>query len=222
VETTAVFQPGLYPHTAMKTLRIGRLGFDTGRQKRFLERWTNPTLSRRTRSFRYGVQSCRGESTGVAQRPRELISHPKSPITIRNFFHRGTRKSSRHWTGLEIQIEFVTGNDQKRFIPPVLTARRMGCADLVLNLVMNLISKDMPNYIVFGRSEADCWALIEVSNNLITGCAWQSGPVSLNDSATLLQTTQVDPLDGLDPSTLSQGEAALRFYFAWRLAQVCG
>jgi hypothetical protein len=50
-----------HPHTgdptAMQTLRIGRVGFGTGRQKTALERWTNPKLSRRTCTCEYGLQS---------------------------------------------------------------------------------------------------------------------------------------------------------------------
>jgi hypothetical protein len=55
-----------------------RNGFGTGRQKMALGRWTNPKLSRRTCTCEYGLQSRRGKSAGVAKRPRELISHPKS------------------------------------------------------------------------------------------------------------------------------------------------
>jgi hypothetical protein len=58
-------------HTAVKSLRIVTLGFGTGRQKRALQRWTNPKPQRRTRSPRYGLPSCRGKSAGVAKRPRE-------------------------------------------------------------------------------------------------------------------------------------------------------
>jgi hypothetical protein len=55
----------------------------TGRQKMVLERWTTPKLSRRSWSPRYGVQSCRRKSAGVAKRSRELIPpHPKS-LTVR-------------------------------------------------------------------------------------------------------------------------------------------
>jgi hypothetical protein len=51
-----------------------------------LERWTNPTLSRRACACEYGLRSRRGGPAGVAKRPRELISHPKSPtVPIRNF-----------------------------------------------------------------------------------------------------------------------------------------
>jgi hypothetical protein len=39
-------------------LRIGRVGFGTGRQRRALERGTTPTRSRRTCSPRYGLHSC--------------------------------------------------------------------------------------------------------------------------------------------------------------------
>jgi type IV pilus biogenesis protein CpaD/CtpE len=45
-------------------------GLARGRQKRLLERWTNPKLSRRTCTCEYGLQSWRGESAGVAKRPR--------------------------------------------------------------------------------------------------------------------------------------------------------
>jgi hypothetical protein len=50
-----------------------QISYDTfaGRQRMVLERWTNPKLSRRTCSPRYGLQSCRGKSAGVAKRPRE-------------------------------------------------------------------------------------------------------------------------------------------------------
>jgi hypothetical protein len=58
-------------HTAVQKLRIGR-----GDRK-----WTTPRLSRRTCSPRYGLQSWRGKSAGVAKRP--LLSHTNSPI--RNF-----------------------------------------------------------------------------------------------------------------------------------------
>ena len=51
--------------TAVQKLRSGRVGFGTGRQKRVLERGTNPQLSRRTCSPRYGVPSCRSKSAGV-------------------------------------------------------------------------------------------------------------------------------------------------------------
>jgi hypothetical protein len=57
--------------------------FGTGRQKLVLERGTKPKLSRRACTCEYGLQSCRGESAGVAKRPRERISHPKS---LPNFF----------------------------------------------------------------------------------------------------------------------------------------
>jgi hypothetical protein len=52
--------------------RESDLGFDTGRQKMALERGTNPKLSRRACSPRYGLQSCPRKSAGVAKRPREL------------------------------------------------------------------------------------------------------------------------------------------------------
>jgi hypothetical protein len=52
-----------------------------------LERGKNPKLSRRTCSPRYGLQSCRGKTAGVAKRPRER-SPTRNPHrhTIRNFF----------------------------------------------------------------------------------------------------------------------------------------
>ena len=46
---------------AMQKLRIVTLRFGTGRQKRVLEQWTNPKLSRRTCTCAYGLQSCRGK-----------------------------------------------------------------------------------------------------------------------------------------------------------------
>jgi hypothetical protein len=59
---------------AVEKLRIGQLRFGTGRQNMVLGRWTNPKLSTRTCSPRYGLHPGR-ESAG-AKRPRELISHP--------------------------------------------------------------------------------------------------------------------------------------------------
>jgi hypothetical protein len=56
--------------------KLTREGFGTARQKMALERGTAPKLSRRTRRPRYGLQSRRGESAGVAKRRREMISHP--------------------------------------------------------------------------------------------------------------------------------------------------
>jgi hypothetical protein len=52
-------------------LRIGTLGFGTGRQKRLLERWMNPKLARRACPCEHGLPSCRGNWAGVAKRPRE-------------------------------------------------------------------------------------------------------------------------------------------------------
>jgi hypothetical protein len=73
---------------AMKKLRIERFGFGTGRQKLVLERCTKPKRMRRTCRPRYGLPSCRGKSAGVAKRPRELISHPKSPQSDSQLLHR--------------------------------------------------------------------------------------------------------------------------------------
>jgi pimeloyl-ACP methyl ester carboxylesterase len=42
----------------------------------------NPKRSRRACSPRFGLQSCRGKSAGVAKRPHERIFHPK-PLTLR-------------------------------------------------------------------------------------------------------------------------------------------
>jgi hypothetical protein len=72
-------------------------------QKTVVERWTNPNLSRRTCSPRHGLQPCRGNSAGVAKRPREFIAHPKR-IRFATFFiaaHRRARapqttNSARH------------------------------------------------------------------------------------------------------------------------------
>jgi hypothetical protein len=74
--------------TAMKELRIVTLRFGTGRQKRALERWTNPKRPRRACTCEYGLQSCRGESAGVAKRPRERSPPPPGipHATIRHFF----------------------------------------------------------------------------------------------------------------------------------------
>ena len=62
----------------MQQSRIVTLRFGTGRQKMALERWTNPTLSRRTCTCEYGLQFGGGKSAGFAKQPRELFSHPKS------------------------------------------------------------------------------------------------------------------------------------------------
>jgi hypothetical protein len=62
---------GLRRRTAIEKLRIVTSRVGTGRQKMVLERWTNPTLSRRTSSPRYGLQCGRGKSAGVVKQPRE-------------------------------------------------------------------------------------------------------------------------------------------------------
>jgi hypothetical protein len=59
------------------------LRFGTGRQRMGLERWTNPKLSRRTCSPRYGLPSCRGISAGVAKRPRERSPTPSLSLSSR-------------------------------------------------------------------------------------------------------------------------------------------
>jgi hypothetical protein len=65
--------------TAMKKVASrNSIGFGTARQRMVLERWTNPKPQRRTRSPRYEVQYWVGELAGVAKRPCEAISHPKS------------------------------------------------------------------------------------------------------------------------------------------------
>jgi hypothetical protein len=58
----------------MTKMRIVTLWFGMGRQKRVLERWTNPKVSRRTCTCEYVLQSHRGNSAGVAKRPRERSS----------------------------------------------------------------------------------------------------------------------------------------------------
>jgi hypothetical protein len=64
-----------------KKLRIGPLAkVWHGAAEKARERGTNPTISRRTYSPRYGLRPSRGKSAGVAKRQRELISHPK-PLT---------------------------------------------------------------------------------------------------------------------------------------------
>jgi hypothetical protein len=47
------------------------LELGTGRQRMLIQRRTNPKLSRRTCTCEYGLHSCRGNSAGVAKRPRE-------------------------------------------------------------------------------------------------------------------------------------------------------
>jgi hypothetical protein len=59
------------PSQATEELRILTLRFGAGRPKTALERRTNPKLSCRACSHRYEPQSFRGESAGVAKRPRE-------------------------------------------------------------------------------------------------------------------------------------------------------
>jgi hypothetical protein len=75
-------------HTAMRKWRIVTLGFGAGRQKTALERWTNPKLSRRTCSPRYGLQSCRGRSAGVSKRPRERFPTRNPNHYDSQLFHR--------------------------------------------------------------------------------------------------------------------------------------
>jgi hypothetical protein len=62
-----------------KSCESETLRFSTARQKMVLERRTHPKRLRRTCTCVYALQSWRGESAGVAKRPRELISHPKPP-----------------------------------------------------------------------------------------------------------------------------------------------
>jgi hypothetical protein len=50
--------------------RCPQLRFGTGRQRMVLERWTNPERSSRACAFEHGLQSWRGESAGVAKRPK--------------------------------------------------------------------------------------------------------------------------------------------------------
>jgi hypothetical protein len=57
------------PHTAMQRVANRNVKAWHGRQRMVLERWKNPKLSCRT--CEYGLQSRRGESAGVAKRPRE-------------------------------------------------------------------------------------------------------------------------------------------------------
>jgi hypothetical protein len=83
------------PHSlsAMKKLRIAAQGFGTGRQKRVLERWTNPKLSRRACTCEYGLQSGGGELGG----PRVCDLPPEIPnASIRNCFHRCTPTQPPH------------------------------------------------------------------------------------------------------------------------------
>jgi hypothetical protein len=76
----------------MQQSRIVTLGFGTGRQKMALERWTNPTLSRRTCTCEYGLQFGGGKSAGFAKQPRERSPPPPKslPLTIRTLLHRCT------------------------------------------------------------------------------------------------------------------------------------
>jgi hypothetical protein len=74
-----------------------RLGFGTARQEMVLERWTHPTRSRRACSTRYGLRSCRGESVGVAKRPRERPPDRNSQQSnSRKFLIALRRVSPRH------------------------------------------------------------------------------------------------------------------------------
>jgi hypothetical protein len=61
-------------------------GFGVGRQRMAVERGATPRIPRRTCSPRYGLQSCRGKSAGVAKRPREPYHPPQtaplSPLLI--------------------------------------------------------------------------------------------------------------------------------------------
>jgi hypothetical protein len=75
-------------------VRIGRLGFVTGRQKMVLERRTTPELSQRTCGLPRGLQSCQSEWAGVAKRGHELICHPNP---IRRDLHQITVIFARGW-----------------------------------------------------------------------------------------------------------------------------
>jgi hypothetical protein len=69
-------------HVANRDARVSA----RGDRKRVLERGTNPYLSRRACTCEYGLQSWRGESAGVAKRPREPHLPPEIPtVTIRHF-----------------------------------------------------------------------------------------------------------------------------------------
>jgi hypothetical protein len=90
--------------TAMRKLRIGLLRFGTGRQKLALDDKQIPTLSRRACRPWYGLQFWRGESAGVAKRPRELISHPQLPPS------RFATFSSRYGPGVVQGFEAYVGS----------------------------------------------------------------------------------------------------------------
>jgi hypothetical protein len=69
-------------HVANRDARVSA----RGDRKRVLERGTNPYLSRRACTCENGLQSWRGESAGVAKRPREPHLPPEIPtVTIRHF-----------------------------------------------------------------------------------------------------------------------------------------
>jgi hypothetical protein len=76
---------------AICAVRIGRVGFGAGRQRSSLERWTTPTLSRRTSSPWYGLQSCKRDWAGVVKRRRESSHLPplNRPIHTKQTTARG-------------------------------------------------------------------------------------------------------------------------------------
>jgi hypothetical protein len=65
----------------MQKSRIVTLRFGTARQKMVLERGITPTLSRRTITCEYELQSCRGKSAG-AKRPHERAP-TRNPLPFR-------------------------------------------------------------------------------------------------------------------------------------------
>jgi hypothetical protein len=70
------------PPTAMEKVANRNASWvGKGRQRMVLERWTNPKRSRRACTCEYGLQSCRGQSAGVAKRPRERS--PTRNLTLR-------------------------------------------------------------------------------------------------------------------------------------------
>jgi hypothetical protein len=77
-----------------------RYGLGRGNREWPLNDGQNPKLSRRTCTWAYGLQSCRGESAGVAKRSRELTRNPyPQRATIRNdsqLLHRCVPRSISH------------------------------------------------------------------------------------------------------------------------------
>ena len=107
------------PHlTVLGLLRIGRLGFGTGRHRASPERGTTPTIRGRTCSPRRELQSCERDWAGLAKRLGELISHPNPSL-------RFASNKSLYTTAWAVCVCVGGGRDTAR-IPRARYPRRCG------------------------------------------------------------------------------------------------